>query len=1065
MKIVRLRLRNLNSLAGEWNIDFSRPEYLSGGLFAITGPTGVGKTTILDAICLALYGSTPRLDKISQSTNEIMSRGSAECLAEVIFETPAGRFRCQWSQHRSRQKADGKLQAARHEIVDDQNGQVIENHLSRTLNEVEKITGMNFDQFTRSIMLAQGAFAAFLEAAPAERAELLEQITGTHIYSEISILVQQRESREKSIYKELEGKLGLMKLDAVDLDQLAGEKKSLEEKSQKIEQQWSLSNGILSKLEDTAKYKAQAVKLIAREKELKAAGEEMAPKAARLQLARRAQIFAADQSALRRSRQLRDQAAADLKKLGDLTEPLAKALAQAGLSEKTAEAALKEARAESEKMRPILLRARELETEKKEKTKQADLLANKLAHARQALRHAVNIKTDVDISGFERRLVDMRLRLKENKAAFEHAQEELRQTMSGRNAAEWRSFLSSAERRATDLERLKVVRKSISDAEKALMDNDNQRQRADRDFKNTLEKLALTEALLNEIEKSRAVLNSDLIKLRRIQSLADQRHELADGQPCPLCGALDHPWADPALRPAGNISQKEKELGEAEKKIQEARKKITEYTADKSRLEQSVKNFKEAAEKLNVVLAASLNEAKTLGESMALYQSKHVDAISLNEAAIEAAASAAAISKTLSKIDELDNDIKDRNEKLQNNIKRTEESERLLAEFKGLTREVDDLDQELKKIDLTRREILPGREAEVEEKRLLEKLESAEKNYDLSRRQTEAALREQRANEARLKDAQTLLNRLQKEIAQIEEDVLKKINAAGFDNEDAWQRALLPEEEKIALEAAERVLAEQGAALAEAIKENERHLAEAATGLDPEKTIEGVKSELAELATERQSLHKQIGALEEKLSEQTRILEKHRQLLTELETQKKEKNRWENLSRLIGSHDGQKYRNFAQGLSFALVVAQANRQLASLSDRYLLSCDERRPLELNVIDNYQGGEMRSTRNLSGGESFIVSLALALGLSQMSSRRVRVDSLFLDEGFGTLDEDSLETVLETLAGLRDNGKLIGLISHIPALTERIPVQIKLRPLGGPFSSVSGPGVSGGAGQAA
>src|SRR5690606_26579641 len=135
---------------------------------------------------------------------------------------------------------------------------------------------------------------------------------------------------------------------------------------------------------------------------------------------------------------------------------------------------------------------------------------------------------------------------------------------------------------------------------------------------------------------------------------------------------------------------------------------------------------------------------------------------------------------------------------------------------------------------------------------------------------------------------------------------------------------------------------------------------------------------------------------------------------------------------LIGSADGKKYRNFAQGLTFEHMVSHANRQLRKMTDRYLLIPDEEHPLELNVIDNYQAGEIRSTKNLSGGESFIVSLTLALGLSKMASRKVRVDSLFLDEGFGTLDEETLETALDNLAGLQQDGKLIGIISHVSVL---------------------------------
>jgi exonuclease SbcC len=138
------------------------------------------------------------------------------------------------------------------------------------------------------------------------------------------------------------------------------------------------------------------------------------------------------------------------------------------------------------------------------------------------------------------------------------------------------------------------------------------------------------------------------------------------------------------------------------------------------------------------------------------------------------------------------------------------------------------------------------------------------------------------------------------------------------------------------------------------------------------------------------------------------------------------------------------------------MIGYANVQLQKMSDRYLLIRDNSEPLELNVIDSYQAGEIRSTKNLSGGESFIVSLSLALGLSQMASKNVRVDSLFLDEGFGTLDEDALETALETLSGLYQRGKMIGVISHVQALKERIGTQIEIVPQTGGKSVINGPG---------
>ncbi|MDD4613520.1 MAG: AAA family ATPase, partial [Synergistaceae bacterium] len=199
MRIEKIRFLNLNSLVGEWEIDLTHPAFASDGIFAITGPTGAGKTTILDAICLALYGRTPRLNRVTKSGNEIMSRQTGECFAEVTFRTGAGCFRCHWSQRRARKKPDGELQAPKHEIADGETGALFESKIRGVAEQIDEATGMDFDRFTRSMLLAQGGFAAFLQAAPDERAPILEQITGTGIYSLISKRVHERrrEEREK----------------------------------------------------------------------------------------------------------------------------------------------------------------------------------------------------------------------------------------------------------------------------------------------------------------------------------------------------------------------------------------------------------------------------------------------------------------------------------------------------------------------------------------------------------------------------------------------------------------------------------------------------------------------------------------------------------------------------------------------------------------------------------------------------------------------------------------------------------------------------------------------------
>ena len=231
--------------------------------------------------------------------------------------------------------------------------------------------------------------------------------------------------------------------------------------------------------------------------------------------------------------------------------------------------------------------------------------------------------------------------------------------------------------------------------------------------------------------------------------------------------------------------------------------------------------------------------------------------------------------------------------------------------------------------------------------------------------------------------------------------------------------------------------------------------------------IANLDKTLDEYQNDKQHLQKLIddtlttlGEKNERLKQETTLRENNAQLLKILNDKKQEAQIWQRLNGLIGSHDGKIYRSFVQGLTLKMVLHHANEFLAKINDRYVLYHDtnSKDPLDISIIDTHQGSEKRSTKNLSGGESFIVSLALAMGLSMINSENIRIDSLFLDEGFGTLDSDALDIVLSTLSSLNETGKTIAIISHISALNEQIRTQIMVHKLGSGSSRLSGCGVS-------
>jgi exonuclease SbcC len=350
---------------------------------------------------------------------------------------------------------------------------------------------------------------------------------------------------------------------------------------------------------------------------------------------------------------------------------------------------------------------------------------------------------------------------------------------------------------------------------------------------------------------------------------------------------------------------------------------------------------------------------------------------------------------------------------------------------------------------------------DTEEKRLAVAIEEAEKQLDDTRKAMNAADQELGTLTNQIAALEKAVEVRSEQLKASEVAFLSRASRTGFSDEADFLTACLGEEERALLTQKAEDLTAAQTGLAARHRDKTAQLEAERQKKMTEKPLEPLRQEAAALLGSLKDLQQALGGIRQKLQDNETLRCKQQDLAGQIDAQKKECSRWEMLHALIGSADGKKYRNFAQGLTFEIMIGYANRRLQQMTDRYLLIRDGAQPLELNVIDNYQAGEIRSTKNLSGGESFIVSLSLALGLSSMAGRNVRVDSLFLDEGFGTLDEEALDMALETLSGLRRDGKLIGVISHVPVLQERIGTRIEIIPQTGGRSILSGPGCRGGA----
>ncbi len=1003
MKIEKLHCKNINSLAGEFEIDFLNPALSQQGIFVITGPTGSGKTSILDAICFGLYARSPRQKSFGLNSSEIMTYGKDSCSATVWYEHEGVHYRSTVSHHRTKDGSDSPFRQPKCQLFrlsEDNEWVLLSDKIRDFKATTEKITGLSYDNFSRCMLLAQGDFAAFLKAAENERAEVLSTITGTGIYDKIGSLAHER-------YAAVQRQISALQFQP---EMLPDERQKKETARDDAQKELKRTEERLDHVENCLRW----LKFVADQEKKVAVAKEKADQAAQAR-----QRFEAEQepalkraesalvlkpeaealaTAIKQHKQLISEDEAVSPKYQDAFAELEKKKATKELAEQMQQ---QNAPALQKKLKDVRTLMRPQETLLK--TQESSLRALKNEDAEKQKAH-------LDL---QKKLLTLSAELKSAQATLTEHQNALLQVQADAGLGERLPLLKARLAEWQDAPELSGDLLAPEQAQAALATAKNACDTAEKHLNGMREIAALKMRQLN-IEDQLAALYLDFRagKLDR----------------CPCCGSTTPGDRHTVLNE--EVQKAQQDEREAEQQLKQWRAKVEslQNTLKVARLRQA---FCEALGAQVENLPAAQQTVKALQQRWVAYNKlvqKMQDAekkCDTHKAALQAASARAEEVRTTA----------------ETSARRVQQAEKEFAELRitfvqtwGETATADTLEKQYQTA--------------------LDKLDSAV---------TDA---QKQCSDAQLKytELKTTWERIRKNLPEAKSQVdeqkktfAKQLAENGFADVQSFNAALSLLPRLSYLRELKQKLFTQAESTASILKNEQKELGNLQANIplqegESAETLPETADQLRELKAYQSRLYAEILGVLHADDLAHAANDEQRAHKTKLEA---ERDRHLLLKKVLGG-DQDGFKKYAQQLTFDLLLNQANVELRKLTSRYELrrTGEDKNLLGLSVIDHELGiTEGRSASNLSGGETFLVSLALALGLSRLSNA-TRIDSLFLDEGFGTLDADTLENVISCLQKLHATGKTIGIISHVPALRDRIPARIEVEHLRGGFSTLTG-----------